>query len=115
MDRFQLELADMTVDVEQGPFQMLNAVASLTEETLQLVGWQGGLVAEWWALGTQRGDLTSEFAMNLFDLSQQAGRLAVQTKDLDLTVDTFGKRKNGFVDRAAGNRQFSLETTEEFE
>ena len=29
-------------------------------------------MAEWWASGTERGNLTSEFAVNLFDLAQQA-------------------------------------------
>ena len=41
MDRFQLELADMTVDAEQRPFKLLNAVDGLTEETFQLIGWKG--------------------------------------------------------------------------
>ena len=50
-------------------------------------------MAEWWALGTERGNLTSEFAVSLFDLAQQARRLVVQTEDLDLAVGAFGKRK----------------------
>ena len=37
MDCFQLELVDMAVDAEQRPFKLLNAVAGLTEETLDNV------------------------------------------------------------------------------
>ena len=72
-------------------------------------------MAEWWAPGTECGNLASEFAVNLFDLARQARRMAVQTENLDLAVGTFGKRKNGFIDRAAGDRQFLLDTTEQFE
>jgi hypothetical protein len=72
-------------------------------------------VAEWGALGAERGNLTSEFAVNLFDLAQQARRLAVQTEDLDLAVDAFGNRKDGFIEGAAGDGEFLLDTTEEFE
>ena len=72
-------------------------------------------MAEWWALGTERGNLTSKFAVSLFDLAQQARRLVVQTEDLDLAVGTFGKREDGFIDRAAGDRQFLLDATEQFE
>ena len=72
-------------------------------------------MAERWALCTERGDLTSEVAMTLFDLAQQARRVTVQTEDLDFAVGTFGKRKDGFIDRAAGDREFLLDTTEQFE
>ena len=72
-------------------------------------------MAERWTLRTDRGNLMSEFAVNLFDLAQQVRRLAVQTKDLDLAVGAFGKRKNGFIDRATGDREFLLNTTEQFE
>jgi hypothetical protein len=34
-------LADPTVDAEQRPFELLNPVDSLTEETFQLIGWKG--------------------------------------------------------------------------
>ena len=71
-------------------------------------------MAEWWALGAERGNLTSEFAVNLLDLAQQVRRLAVQTEDLDLAVRTFGKRKDGFIYRATADRQFLLDTTEQF-
>ena len=72
-------------------------------------------MAEWWAFGAERGNLTSEFGVNLFDLAQQVRRLAVQTEDLDLAVGAFGKRKDGFIDRTAGDREFLLDTTEQFE
>lgn len=72
-------------------------------------------MAEWWALGTERGNLTPEFTVNLFDLAQQARRLAVQTDDLGLAVSTFGNRKDGFIDCASSNRQFLLETPEQFQ
>jgi hypothetical protein len=39
----------------------------------------------------------------------------VQTEDLDLAIGAFGKRKDGFVDRATGDRQFLLDATEQFE
>ena len=41
MDRFQLEIADLAVDAEQGLFQMLNVVAGLTEDAFQLIGLRG--------------------------------------------------------------------------
>ena len=115
MNRFQFDLAYMVVDAEQCPFKLLNAVAGLAEELSQLIGRQSGLMAEWWAPGTERSNLTSEFAVNLFDLAQQARRPAVQADDLGLAVGTFGHRKDGFIDRAAGNRQFLLDTPEQFE
>ena len=72
-------------------------------------------MAERWALCAERGNLTSEFAVTLFDLAQQARRLTVQTEDLDLAVGAFGKRKDGFIERAASDREFLLDTTEQFE
>ena len=41
LDRFQFELADMTIDAQQRPFKLLNAIAGLTEDMVQLIGWQG--------------------------------------------------------------------------
>ena len=41
MNRFQLEIANLAIDTEQGLFQMLNVVAGLTEDTFQLIGWRG--------------------------------------------------------------------------
>ena len=38
VNRFQLEIADLAVDAEQGLFQILNVVASLTEDVFQLIG-----------------------------------------------------------------------------
>jgi hypothetical protein len=35
----------------------------------------------------------------------------VQTENLNFPVGTFGNRKNGFIDRAAGDRKFLLDTT----
>ena len=72
-------------------------------------------MAEWWALGTERGNLTSEVAMTLFDLAQKIRRLVVQTENLDFAVGTFGQCKDGFIDRAAGDREFLLDATEQFE
>ena len=37
MNCFQLEIADLAVDAEEGLFQMLNLIAGLTEETFQLM------------------------------------------------------------------------------
>ena len=61
----------MAIDAEQRLFKLLNAIAGLTEETLHLIRWQGWLMAEWGAPGAESGNLTSEFAVNLFDLAQQ--------------------------------------------
>ena len=72
-------------------------------------------MAERWSLRTERGNLTSEVAVTLFDLAQQVCRLTVQTEDLDLAVGAFGKRKDGFINRTAGDREFLLDTTEQFE
>lgn len=41
VDRFLFELTDTTVDAKQRSFKLLNALASLTQETLQLIGWEG--------------------------------------------------------------------------
>jgi hypothetical protein len=71
-------------------------------------------MAERWALCTERGNLTSEVAMTLFDLAQQTRRMTVQTENLDFSVGTFSKRKDGFIDRAAGDREFLLDSTEQF-
>ena len=38
VNRFQLELANLTIDVEQRLFQLLNTIASLTEDMSQLIG-----------------------------------------------------------------------------
>jgi hypothetical protein len=51
----------------------------------------------------------------LFDLAQQARRLAVQPNDLSLAVGTFGNGEDDFIDSAAGDRQFLLKPPEQFE
>ena len=59
--------------------------------------------------------MLTEVALDRFDLRQQAGRLSVKTKDMDLAIDALGDGHDGFVDRAAGQRKFLLKTAEEFE
>ena len=72
-------------------------------------------MAEWWTLGTEHGNLTPEFTVSLFDLAQQARRLTVQTDNFGLAVGTFGKRNDGFIETASGNRQFLLDASDQFE
>jgi len=60
-------------------------------------------------------ELLTEFALNRFDLRQQTGRLSVKAQDMDLAIDALGDGHDGFVNRIAGQREFVLKTTEEFE
>jgi hypothetical protein len=39
----------------------------------------------------------------------------MQAEHLDLTVGAFGNRKDGFIHRASGDREFLLDTTEQYE
>ena len=70
MNRFQLEIANLAINSEQGLFQMLNVVTGLTEDTFQMMGVWSRFMAEGRALCADCGNLTSEVAVALFNLAQ---------------------------------------------
>ena len=98
MDRFQLELPDLGIDLNERLLQPMDAIGRAIERALTLGHGKS------WTSRRETRQLLAQFTLNGFHLSQQAGRLSVKPQDVHFAVHALGNRHYGLIDGVAGQR-----------
>lgn len=114
MNEFSFKITNVTFDLLQGCALCLDAVGSRPDSIFQwrqrggrsLVhpsGWFGGYFC----------DVLPDVPMDGMDLIQDRGGLAMEAQHMDLAVDALSDGDSRFIQRAAGERKFFADASEQ--
>ena len=109
MDRFEFELTDLRIDLDERLFQTMDPVGGLIQRTFA-VGHGKPQASR--CLSRQ---LSAQFSLDRLHLGQEARGLSMESQHVDFAVDPFGDRHDRFIDGAAGEREFFLKAAQKFQ